>query len=627
LQRYIMTLEKEIWRSERNSDLKTFSPLARIPFQPSESYVLILCGITCVSIFLLDIVLMIGFAVSVLYVIPVIICIWSPKRRTTFLIAGMSSILTIIAIPLKPPGDYLFPLFNRPVSLIAIWTVAFLADWYTNEHKKAEQDVKEERDRLSSLINSISDEVWFADAQGTFTLANRSALLEFGLDSTAKGIDVKSMASSLEVFRSDGSERPAEEAPPLRALRGEVIKEMEEIVKNPVSGKLQYRQVSAAPVKDVNGNIIGSVSVVRDITERRKTEEQAKEANERLIRTLESITDGFLFLDRDWRYTYFNQRGAEIIGMRVEDLLGKIVWDLFPHAKEGKFYTEYHKAMDTMQPTHFEEFYPEPLNLWLETHCYPSKEGLAVYFSDITERKTIEENLRRSNAELEQFAYVASHDLQEPLRMIIGHLGLLELKLSDRIDDDTRQNFEMAIAGGMRMKALIDDLLEYSRVESRGRPFEDVEMNEVVERAAQNIAKTMEEVGAELVVHPLPSIWADEMQMTQLVQNLLSNAMKFHGKEKPRVEISSTEMNAEIIFAVKDNGIGLNMAYADRIFQMFQRLNSGSKYPGTGIGLAIAKKIIERHSGRIWVESEEGKGATFFFSIPRKDGDVAPSSH
>jgi light-regulated signal transduction histidine kinase (bacteriophytochrome) len=211
--------------------------------------------------------------------------------------------------------------------------------------------------------------------------------------------------------------------------------------------------------------------------------------------------------------------------------------------------------------------------------------------------------------------------------MIIGHLGLLELKLSDRIDEGTKQNFEMAIAGGMRMKTLIDDLLEYSRVESRGRPFEYVKMNEAVGRAAQNIAKTMEEVRAELEVHPIPSIWADEMQMTQLVQNLLSNAMKLHGKEKPRVEISSTEMNAEIVFAVKDNGIGLNMAYADRIFQMFQRLNSGSKYPGTGIGLAIAKKIIERHSGRIWVESEEGKGATFFFSIPRKDNAVAPSAH
>ena len=235
---------------------------------------------------------------------------------------------------------------------------------------------------------------------------------------------------------------------------------------------------------------------------------------------------------------------------------------------------------------------------------------------DITEQKRMENELRRSNIELQQFAYVASHDLQEPLRMVISYLTILERKFGDGLDPEAKEYLDFAVGGGKRMKDLIDDLLEYSRIDTQGKDFVLVDMGSIAEKAIGVLKMFIDENWATIEVDPLPSVMADESQMVQLMQNLLNNAVKFHGKEAPRITISATPGSGEWIFSVKDNGIGLSMEYSDRIFQMFQRLHTTDKFQGTGVGLAIAKKIIERHGGRIWVESEEGKGATFLFTIP-----------
>ena len=235
---------------------------------------------------------------------------------------------------------------------------------------------------------------------------------------------------------------------------------------------------------------------------------------------------------------------------------------------------------------------------------------------DITEQKRMENELRRSNTELQQFAYVASHDLQEPLRMVISYLTILERKYGNRLDPEAKEYIDFAVGGGKRMKALIDDLLEYSRIDTQGKDFVLVNMDSVVAKAIVVLRMCIDENQAKIEVDPLPSVIANESQMVQLIQNLLNNADKFHGIESPRITVSATPGSGEWIFSVKDNGIGLSMEYSDRIFQMFQRLHTKEKFQGTGVGLAIAKKIIERHGGRIWVESEEGKGATFYFSIP-----------
>lgn len=236
--------------------------------------------------------------------------------------------------------------------------------------------------------------------------------------------------------------------------------------------------------------------------------------------------------------------------------------------------------------------------------------------SDNTSQVRADEELKRSNYELQQFAYVASHDLQEPVRMVINYLSLFERRNKDRLDPKSQEFLKYAFDGGVRMRQLINDLLLYSRIDTQGKEMAPVDMEEVVSKTLILLKVPMEESKADIIVHPLPTINADESQMIQVMQNLIANALKFHGPERPVIKVSSTQGGKEWTFAVKDNGIGLNMQYADKIFQMFQRLHTKEEYPGTGVGLAVTKKIIERHGGRIWVESEEGKGATFFFTIP-----------
>ncbi len=226
--------------------------------------------------------------------------------------------------------------------------------------------------------------------------------------------------------------------------------------------------------------------------------------------------------------------------------------------------------------------------------------------------------LARSNAELQQFAYVASHDLQEPLRTVTNYLELLGKEYAPKLDGEALEYMKYAVQGGLRMKLLIDDLLAYSRVESQAKPMTLVNMNEVVDQAIDNLRSALEESGAGVRSDHLPTLAADGIQMVQIMTNLLANSIKFRSKEPPRIEISSSERAHEWVFSVRDNGIGINPVYTEKVFQMFVRLHSGDKHPGTGIGLPICRRIIGRHGGRIWVESEEGKGATFFFTISKR---------
>ncbi|MEK7375291.1 MAG: ATP-binding protein, partial [Thermodesulfobacteriota bacterium] len=247
----------------------------------------------------------------------------------------------------------------------------------------------------------------------------------------------------------------------------------------------------------------------------------------------------------------------------------------------------------------------------------------ARLLAEIEGRKKVQERLKqmvkeleRSNAELQQFAYVASHDLQEPLRMVSSYTQLLERRYKGKLDADADEFIAYALEGATRMRALTNDLLEYSRVGTRGRPFEPTDCAGVIQGALANLLAAVGESGAVVTYDGLPTVMADATQLTQLFQNLIGNAIKFRGKEPPRVRISAERQGKEWLFSVSDNGIGIAPEYTERIFNIFQRLHTRSEYPGTGIGLAICKKIVERHGGRIWVESEPGKGSTFHFTIP-----------
>jgi len=260
---------------------------------------------------------------------------------------------------------------------------------------------------------------------------------------------------------------------------------------------------------------------------------------------------------------------------------------------------------------------------------YRRKRATLGSLIDVTERKHMEERLQqmtaemqRSNTELEQFAYVISHDLQEPLRMVSSYTQLLAKRYGKKLDDDADEFIGYAVDGAKRMQTLLHDLLEYSRVGTRGKPFSLVNCEHVVEQAMANLKIAIEECGGSVTYDVLPTIMGDEGQLVRLFQNLIGNAIKFRREETPQVHISAQRRNNIITFTIKDNGIGIDPQHSQSIFEIFRRLHTRDEYPGTGMGLAICKKIVERHGGHISVQSQPGQGSTFYFSVDMAGGEA-----
>jgi PAS domain S-box-containing protein len=264
---------------------------------------------------------------------------------------------------------------------------------------------------------------------------------------------------------------------------------------------------------------------------------------------------------------------------------------------------------------------------WLEWKSSSVVEDQLIYAvaRDVTEQKAIEQKLReyskeleRSNAELQQFAYVASHDLQEPLRAVAGCVQMLGERNTGTLDQRSDELMSLAVDGAKHMQTLIEDLLAYSRVGSKGISRAWVDPRNAVHSAMRRLQVVITETDAQINVDPLPRAWADSVQLAQLFQNLLGNAIKYHAANRPEIAVRAESRDGEVVFSVRDNGIGIAPEYHERIFGLFQRLHRRKAYSGTGIGLAICKKIVERHGGRIWVESRDGGGADFRFTIPNE---------
>jgi PAS domain S-box-containing protein len=396
-----------------------------------------------------------------------------------------------------------------------------------------------------------------------------------------------------------------------------------------ISGKLTDVLYNATVFKNEAGEVEGIFAAARDVTERKRAE-RALHESEDAFRTLAELVPQLIWIcTSDGLGIYFNQRWVDYTGLTLEESYGRGWYTAF-HTYDKQF--ELH-AWDSTNAyrTECRLRARDGHDRWFLTNRVPLTDGggrVLRWFgtcTDIEDLKRSEEALRkitadlaRSNADLEQFAYIASHDLQEPLRMVASFTQLLGQRYKGKLDADADEFIGFAVDGAHRMQALVNDLLSYSRVGTRGKELAAVDLEQVLQRVLTNLQIRLEESGGQVTHDPLPTVLGDETQLWQVLQNLVANALKFHGTEPPQVHVSAREMEGEWQFSVRDNGIGIEPQFAKRIFLVFQRLHSRAEYPGTGLGLAIAKKIIERHDGRIWMESEPGKGSTFYFSLPKK---------
>ncbi|HMK37152.1 MAG TPA: ATP-binding protein [Desulfomonilaceae bacterium] len=377
------------------------------------------------------------------------------------------------------------------------------------------------------------------------------------------------------------------------------------------------------PFTDINGSpLILEVNI--DVTEQRRVEEAVGAERQRLYQVLDTLPAYVVLLSEDYHVPFANRFFRERFG----ESQGKRCYEYLFGRTEPCEICETYTVMQTRAPHRWIWVGPDGRDYDIHDFPFTDSDGSQLVMEvgiDITEAKRAEAalnktlaDLTRSNEDLQQFAYVASHDLQEPLRNIAGCMQMLEKKYKSKLDSGADQYIHHAVEGAVRMKALIQDLLEYSRVGTRGKRLEPTDSGQVLKQTMRILRPAISEIGAVITHNRLPTVFADDTQLVQVFQNLIANAIKFRRDDPPRIHVSAVKNKNEWIFSVRDNGIGIESRHMDRIFVIFQRLNKRTEYEGTGMGLAIVKKVVERHGGRVWVESEPGVGTTFYFSMPEK---------
>ena len=390
----------------------------------------------------------------------------------------------------------------------------------------------------------------------------------------------------------------------------------------------------SAPMFGSDERYYGRVWYLRDITEGKRAEEALRQSERRFKLIAETIDEVFWMNDADLnKVIYVSPAYERVWGRPASEAYEdprSFLNAVHPDDKEKTFAALAGMRAGDPFELEFRIVRPDGTVVAIWDHAFPVLDAagkLECYVGiaqDITERKQMEdaiqarsEELARSNQELDRFAYVASHDLQEPLRMVSSFTQLLSKKYSGKLDETADRYIHFAVDGAKRMQQLINDLLAYSRVNSKNLELGTTECEAVVRAALLNVNMALNESGAEVTCDPLPVLMADRSQLGQLFQNLIGNAIKFRGSSAPRIHISVADRGANWLFSVRDNGIGIEPRHAERIFEVFQRLHGRAEYPGTGIGLAVCKKVVERHGGRIWVESEPGAGSAFLFTLPK----------
>lgn len=500
------------------------------------------------------------------------------------------------------------------------------------QRRGAEAVVLAELDRtrlLSAVVETSEDAILTKTLDGTIRSWNRAAAELYGWsEQEAIGQHIRLIVPE---DRRDELTRLMDQV-----RRGEAVQHLETI-RRTRDGRLLDISLSLSPVALDSGEL-GVTAIARDITQRRKAEQRLRESEVRLQTILESLTEGLVVSDLSAQLLHWNRAGLLMHGFeRMDDVLKplKAFSEIFELATtDGQVLPQ--SEWPLARVIGGEELRGLDLRLrrldrdWERTFSYggtivtePGGKQLAVLtITDVTERteatRAVERQrreLERSNRELAQFAYVASHDLQEPLRMVASYTELLANRYRDQVDERGTLFIGYIVDGARRMQALVRDLLSYARIDSQGAPLARTAPDRLVTSTRHDLAGLFREAGAELTSDPLPEVWADAGQLQQVFQNLVGNAIKFRGPRPPMVSITSVAAGPLVQFSVTDNGIGIDPQFRDRVFGMFQRLHGRDRYDGSGIGLSIARRIVERHGGTIWVESAPVEGTTVHFTL------------
>jgi PAS domain S-box-containing protein len=495
--------------------------------------------------------------------------------------------------------------------------------------KHIEDELRESEHRLNALLDNSTAIIYMKDTQGRYITMNRRYEDLFHLDrNETKG------KTDHDFFPKDIAD--AFQANDRAVIAARVAQESEEVA--PLDDGLHTYLSIKFPLFDSEGNIYAVCGMSTDISDRKRAEVQLREQEAFLKSVYEGTEQAIFVIDvsahQDFRYISFNPVSERYAGVTQAQIQGKTPEEAFGQDVGSAIRQNYERCVQARTSLTYEEQLDfDAHTIWTLTTLVPLPDDHGHIYriigtaTDISDRKRAEaelhqqtEDLTRSNEELQQFAYVASHDLQEPLRMVTSYLDLLERRYKGQLDDRADQFIAFAVDGAKRMQVLIQDLLSYSRVGTRGRSFEPVNCEIIVKNVLNNLRVAIADCQAIITYHELPTVMGDATQLTQVFQNLISNAIKFQRDEPPEIQIRIQRTPHDWLFSVQDNGIGIDLQYRDRIFVLFQRLHSRTDYSGTGIGLAVCKKIVERHGGKIWVESQLGQGSTFYFTIPTRIG-------
>jgi PAS domain S-box-containing protein len=498
--------------------------------------------------------------------------------------------------------------------------------------RAAEQALSESEERFRRTFELAGSGLAHVSLDGRFLRVNPRVCEILGYtQAELTGMTVKQI--------SHPADRDLADAPRARVMAGEMDSARLEKRYLRKDGAVVWLAIAIALERDAAGRPLYAISVLDDITGRKHAEEALRQSEELFRKTFELAASGIAHVSLEGRLVRVNRRLTEMLGYTEQELIGRSVKEI-SHPQDRDL-TDAQRAQirsGQRESVRFEKRYLRKngelvwvsLGVALVRDAFGTPQHEIAMFDDITERKHAEaalqeahEELKRSNSELEQFAYVASHDLQEPLRMVSSYTQLLGRRYGEKFDADAKEFMAYIVDGATRMKQLIEDLLAYSRVGTKSKDFKTVELEKSLRRAITNLKAAIDETGASVTHDPLPTLPADEVQLAQVFQNLMGNALKFRGPTVPRIHVAVSEQPAEWEITVRDNGIGIEPQYFDRIFMVFQRLHNKGEYPGTGIGLAIVKKVIERHGGQVRVESKLGEGSAFIFTLRKHQKETA----